>query len=198
MEIVAWRCLVTYLDPRSWLEWLGFEHSVGTLYHFPPMEIFLWAERDLVGMKKKARRIEYMSECILKHSFNFESFPPCCCCSVSVSQKLFRYPFRVLWEVGTLTVGTKNFKYRIKHSLCLFAKLIKGTTAFLSGWRGVGGGTKPFPWTKWPLQPRCCGQRNDLRVPGRLDTRVRGDIPGLLWPGVLASAHLFSYGRWLY
>lgn len=29
--------------------------------------------------------------------------------------------------------GTKNFKYRIKPSLCLLAKLIKGATGFLSG-----------------------------------------------------------------
>lgn len=145
--------------------------SVEISYYFPPMKIFLWAEYGLVGEKSQESRIygegtrapgKKSSHCqhnengrvagyfpgsprILKRSSHFKSFPPHCCCSLSLSQKLFKYPFSVQRELGTLTGGTKNFKYRIKHSFCLFAKLIKAMIGFHSGQRGAGIGQKPLP-----------------------------------------------------
>lgn len=100
--------------------------------------------------------------------------------------KPYKYPRDVVWELGTLTVGTKNSKDRIKHSLCLFVQLIEGATGFLSGWRGVGRSEELFPRTDdLRLQPRCSSLSNDLyapRVAGHLQKKKKkkkGAIPRL-------------------
>lgn len=63
--------------------------------------------------------------------------------------KPYKYPCCVVWELGTLTVETKDSKDRIKHSFCLLVKPIEGTTDFLSGWRELGRSEEPFPGTRW-------------------------------------------------